>query len=302
MVLKKIIILVFLGVTFVNANGNLMEGLTNIVDKAEDKKAEDKKVLNYAFKQRMRTQWIARDILLVSMDFDASHYQNEAIKNANAFNENFYKLIESKADIEKAEKLYPNFPKKVNELNITWSKFYESVKKISKDKKDKESVKFIVENNIKLLDDISYIFTHFINSYQSSDKLEASMAHIKSMLYTQVGKPRLYVNRMVKNKLSLEKNIAVKESKKSIQEDIEKMDQLMKALKDGDKELELNGTEDRKILEKLSVSQSLWEEVKVLIQKKKLKKEEWSILIQKNDDFIEAQTEVVKLTLASNDN
>jgi len=300
---KKITILLLLGVSSIYAkNNSLMSGLTDIIDQAEEKKAEDKKVLNYAFKQRMRTQWIARDALLISMGINSSFYQKEILQNADAFNENFNNLIGSKKDIEKAIKRDPKFAQKIKDVKSTWETFYDSVKKISKNPKDKEALKFIEENNIKLLDDIAYIFTNFIKSYQSTDKLEASMAHIKSMLYTQVGKPRMYINKLVKERLLIQEGINKKENQKSLKESIQDMDRLMKALKDGDKELELNGTEDKKILDKLSISQQIWEEVKNLLQKKKLTDQEFKTLVKKNEDFIKAQTEVVKLTRASNDN
>jgi len=300
--LKKITILLLLGVSSIYAKNSLMSGLTDIVDQAEEKKAEEKKVLNYAFKQRMRTQWIARDALLIAMGINSSFYQKEILQNADDFNENFNNLIGSKKDIEKAEKRDSNFEQKIKDVNSTWTTFYDSVKKISKNPKDKEALKFIGENNIKLLDDIAYIFTNFIKSYQSTDKLEASMAHIKSMLYTQVGKPRMYINKLVKERLLVEQNINKKANQKSLEQSIKDMDRLMKALKDGDKGLELNGTEDRKILEKLDISQKIWEEVKSLVQKKKLTDKDFKILVKKNEDFIKAQTEVVKLTRASNDN
>ncbi len=299
--LKKITILLLVGLSFISAKGDLMSGLTDIVDQAEEKKAEDKKILNFAFKQRMRTQWIARDALLIDMDFNRSFYQKEILENADAFNKNFIGLIGSKKDIEKAKKTDKVFGQKIKDVNSTWIKFYDSVKKISKDAKEKESIKFIGENNIKLLDNIAYIFTHFIASYQSTDKLEASMAHIKSMLFSQVGKPRMYINKLVKERLLIKENINKKENQEKLKTTIKGMDRLMKALKDGDKELELNGTEDRDILEKLAISQKIWEEVKPIVNKKKLNKEDLSSLISKNEEFIKAHTEVVKLVRASND-
>ncbi len=302
MLIRKTIILLLLGLSSLYAKNDLMSGLTDIVDKVEEQKAEDKKVLNYAFKQRMRTQWMSRDALLISMDFNGSFYQKEILVNAGLFNENFNHLINSKKDIEKAEKKDPNFAKKIEEVKEIWLRFHDSVKKISKNTKDKDALKFIVENNMELLDDIAYIFTNFIKSYQSTDKLEASMAHIKSMLYTQVGKPRMYINKLVKERLLIEQNINIKENQNSFNQSIKDMDRLMKALKDGDKELELYGTEDREILEKLSASQTIWKEVKVLASKDRLSKKEWNTLIEKNEKFIKVQTEVVKLTRASNDN
>jgi len=299
---KTTTLLILLGLSSLYAKNDLMSGLTDIVNEVEDKKIEDKKVLNYAFKQRMRTQWMSRDALLISMDFNSSFYQKEILQNANLFNENFINLINSKEDIKKAKKRDPEFSKKIEEVTQIWVKFYDSVKKISKDSKDKNSLKFIVENNIKLLDDIAYIFTNFIKSYQSTNKLEASMGHIKSMLYTQVGKPRMYINKLVKERLLIEQNINVKENKNNFNQSVKDMDKLMKALKDGDKELELHGTEDRKILESLSISQKIWEEVKTLASKEKLSKEEWHKLIERNEEFIKVQTNVVKLIRESNDN
>jgi len=300
--LKKITILLLLGVSSIYAKNSLMSELTDIVNQVEEKKAEDKKVLNYAFKQRMRTQWIARDALLIAMGINSNFYQKEILQNADAFNENFNNLIGSKKDIQKAIKRDPKFAQKIEDVKSIWKSFYDSVKKIFKNPKDKKALKFIEENNIKLLNDIAYIFTNFIKSYQSTDELEASMAHIKSMLYTQVGKPRMYINKLVKERLLVQKGINKKENQDSLNRTIKDMDRLMKALKDGDKGLELNGTEDRKILDKLSISQKIWEEVKLLVQKDKLTDKELKTLIKKNEDFIKAQTEVVKLTRASNDN
>lgn len=302
MLMKKITILLLVGLSSLCAKSDWMSGLTDIVDKVEEKKAENKKVLNYAFKQRMRTQLMSRDALLISMDFNCSFYQKEILLNADLFNENFNNLINSKKDIEKIKKRDPKFSKKIEEVTEIWLTFYDSVKKISKDSKDKDALKFIEKNNINLLKGIAHIFTSFIKSYQSTDKLEASMAHIKSMLYTQVGKPRLYINKLVKERLLIEQNINVKDNQNSFNQTIKDMDKIMKALKDGDKELELHGTEDTKILEKLSITQKIWEDVKALVTKEKLNKKEWSIIIVKNEELIKAQTEVVKLTRESNDN
>lgn len=302
MLMKKITILLLVGLSSLYANSDWMSGLTDIVNEVEEKKAENKKVLNYAFKQRMRTQLMSRDALLISMDFNCSFYQKEILLNADLFNENFNNLINSKKDIEKVIKRDPKFSKKIEEVTEIWLTFYDSVKKISKDSKDKDALKFIEDNNINLLNGIAHIFTSFIKSYQSTDELEASMAHIKSMLYTQVGKPRLYINKLVKERLLIEQNINLKDNQNSFNQTIKDMDKIMKALKDGDKELELYGTEDTKILEKLSISQKIWEEVKALVTKEKLNKKEWSIIIVKNEDFIKAQAEVVKLTRESNDN
>lgn len=301
MLMKKITILLLLELSSLYGKNNLIGGLTEIVNEVEEEKSKDQKVLKYAFKQRMRTQLISLNALLISMDFNRKFYQKEIVINSDLFNENFNNLLNSKEDIKKAEKRDPNFRKKIEETKKIWLTFYDSSKRISKDAKDKNALKFIEENNMKLLTNIEYIFNNFIKSYQSTDKLEASIAHIKSMLYTQVGKPRIYINKLVKERLLIKQNINVEDNQKNLNKTIKDMDKLMKDLAVGDKELELNGTEDRKILEKLSISQKIWEELKALVIKKKLDKKEWHKIIENNKKFIKSHNEVVKLTIESND-
>jgi hypothetical protein len=302
MLIKKIIILLLVGLSSISAKSDLMSGLTDIVDKAEEQKLEDKKVLNNAFKQRMKTQRMARDTILISMDFNRSFYQKSLGEDAKTFNSKFESLIDSKKEIELVIKKLPEFAKKIDSFKTTWLAFYNNIQKLQKDGDDKNATKYILEHNVKILEDIDYIFSNFLRFYQSSDKLEKSMAHIKTMLFTQVGKPRMYITKIVKERLLIEQDINKKENQKNLEKSIKDMDRLMKALKDGDKELELHGTEDRKILEELATSQKIWEELKSSITKEKLTKNDWENIITKNNEFIKVHTRVVKLTRASNDN
>jgi len=303
MLVKKVMVLLLVtGLSSISANSNLMSGLTDIVDQAEETKSEETKVLNNAFKQRMISQRMARDTLLVSMDFKAVSYQKSLKEDADAFNTKFKNLVSSKKEIEMVVKKLPEFQKKIENFKAIWLLFYKNINKLQVDKKDKDATKYILNNNMEVLKDIDFIFSNFLKFYQSSDKLEKSMIHIKTMLFTQVGKPRMYITKIVKEILLIKQNINKEENKKNLEKSIKNMDRLMKALKDGDKELELNGTEDRKMLEKLDISQKIWEEVKALAKKKTLEKKELELLINKNDEFIKAHTEVVKLTRSSNDN
>jgi len=303
MLIKKVAVLLLMaGLSFVSANSNLMSGLTDIVDQAEETKIEETKVLNNAFKQRMISQRMARDTLLISMNFNPIFYQKNLKKDADAFNSKFKNLVKSKEEIEMVVKKLPIFKEKIEKFKTTWLLFYKNIKTLEKDSKNKEAIHYILNKNIAILEDIDYIFSNFLKFYQSSDKLEKSMVHIKTMLFTQVGKPRMYITKIVKEILLIKQNINKKENQKNLKNSIKSMDRLMKALKDGDKGLELNGTEDRKMLKKLAISQKIWEEVKTLVEKKAISKKELELLINKNNEFIKAQTEVVKLTRSSHDN
>jgi hypothetical protein len=302
MLIKKITLLLLAGVQSISANSNLITSLTEIVNQVEEKKHKHKKVLNYAFKQRMRIELIARDAILLSMNLNNDLYRKEILKNANLFNINFTKLMESKEEIDTAERIDKGFKEELNKLKVTWLEFYKNIQSISDKKKNKEALNFIEENNMALLNDIDYVFTTFIKAYQSRDKLEASMNHFQTVLYSQVGKPRMYINKLVKERLFMHTNIHIQENKKTLDESIKKMDKLMKGLKDGDKELELNGTEDVEIVKQLLVAQNIWEEIKkMVIVNRKLTEKEIEELVNKNNKFITEHTKVVELTRKLND-
>jgi hypothetical protein len=299
MLIKKIIFISLCSFSFLFSQNSLLSGLGEIVAEAEEQKAEESKVLNNAFKQRMKTQRMARDTLLIRMDFNSTFYQKKLREDADAFNTKFLNLVNSKEEIALVVKKLPEFAKKIETFKTIWSAFYENIKQLEQDAKDKKAVQYIIDNNLEILEDIDYIFSNFIKFYQSNDKLEKSMAHIKTMLFTQVGKPRMYISKIVKERLLIKQDVDKEANQKRLQESIKNMDRLMKALQEGDKQMELPGTEDREILKKLTISQQLWEETKVLVAKEKLSKKDVEKLIDKNDKFIDVHTVVVKLSKAS---
>ena len=302
MFIKKIIFISLCSFSFLFSQNSLLSGLGDIVEKAEEQKAEESKVLNNAFKQRMKTQRMARDTLLIRMGFNSTLYQKKLREDADSFNNKFLNLIKREKEIALVVKKLPEFEKKIERFKSIWSTFYENIKKLEQDANNKKAVQYIIDNNLEILEDIDYIFSNFIKFYQSSDKLEKSMAHIKTMLFTQVGKPRMYISKIVKERLLIKEDIDKKVNQQRLKESIQDMDRLMKALKDGDKKMELDGTEDREVLKQLSISHQLWEETKLLVQKEKISKEDMAKLIEKNDKFIEAHTLVIKLYKASFDN
>jgi hypothetical protein len=302
MLIKKMTLIVMLSSLPLLSNNLLEKGLNDIVEIAENKKVDDEKFLNNTFKQRMRTQMISRDAILISMNINKKNYQESILKNSKEFDVKFQNLINDKNSIDRVIKELPSFKEKIETFKKTWSDFYINVKQVEKDSKDKKALNYIIKNNLKLLREIDFIFSNFLRFYQSSDNLEKSMMHIRTMLFSQVGKPRMYITKIIKERLLIKLGIDKKENQKNLNETIKNMDKLMKALRNGDKSLELNGTEDRKIIEKLTISQKIWEDLKVIVKKDKLDDETLNKMLKLNKEFIEVHNIVVSLTKSSVDN
>jgi len=299
---KKIIFLYILGVSSIHANQDMLEqNLLDIVLDVEKKKVEDMKIFDYIFGQRVRIETIARDAMFVFMDINASFHKDEMLKTAKKFDANLKNMLKQDKDIEEVKKKYPKIFEEIKDLNKTWIEVYTHVNKISKDIHSKEDLEFIEEHDVRLLDEMTDVFMAFIKTHYSSNKFESAMAHTQSILYSQIEMPKVYFTKLLKDRLLIDNNFNKKETQKTLKTDIENMDRLMKALKDGDKSLELIGTEDKNILEKLLVAQTIWEETRTLLLKEKLSSKELEQLVKNNRNFIEAHTEVVNIVRGSID-
>jgi hypothetical protein len=292
-----------MGLFTLTADADLMNKLRSSIDEIEKKEIkQETKLFEHIFKQRMRTQLIARDAVLVFVDYNATKYQQSILDSANLFDENLDIVINNK-DLDSIKKENSEFSKSIEDLESRWTEFYESVKGLSKNSKDKKAFDSIIKNNMELLNDVSYIFAHLMHIHHHTDKLDSSMAHLKSVLYENIGKPRTCITKAVKEKLMVEYNIDREQNIKNLQQTIKDMDRVMRALKDGDKELELTGTENREILSKLANSQDIFENIKSLLNKKSLSKDDIGELIQKNNEFIKVHSEFVSLIrISSGDN
>ena len=299
---KKIMFLYILGVSSIHANQDMLkQNLLDVVLEVEKKKVEDMRIFDYIFGQRVKIEIIARDAIFIFMDINVSFHKDQMLKTAKKFDDNLKNMLKQDKDIEEVKKKYPKIFEEIEDLNKTWVEVYTHVNKISKDIHSKEDLEFIEEHDVRLLDEMTDVFMAFIKTHHSSNKLEAAMARTQNILFRQIEMPKVYLTKLLKDRLLIDNNFHKKETQEIFKTDIEDMDRLMKALKDGDKSLELIGTEDKKILDKLLVAQTIWEETRTLLLKENLSSKELEQLVENNRKFIEAHTEVVNIVRASID-
>lgn len=304
MLTNKIIFFFLVSSFFGDAKPNekLFQGLLDIEKEVKEKKQHDNQIFNQVFNQRTRTQLIARDAVLISMELNSSFYKKEILQNAQDFDGNLSKMLEFKKELDKIKKLYPQLIKEIDDLNHTWAETYKHIKDIVKHNHNQKDLDFIEKNNDTLLIDYSDVFKFITKTHVSHNKLEALMLHNKELLNLNIGLPKVLVTKIIKDRLLIHINLYKKESMNNFKNDVAQMNKLMKALKDGDESLDLVGTENEIILKELAISQKVWLEIETLVKKEKLTKDEILLLIDKNSKFIKVHTDVVKTVYESVDN
>ena len=281
---------------------NSFEELESLVDEVKVKEETHKKFLTDIFQKRMQVQLIARDALLISLGFEKEKYSKELLKNAQSFDRKIDSLLQKEDENKKISKLIPAYRKRIVRLSDTWKEFYQNIKKISKNSSDNQALEYIVQNNVLLLTDIDFILRKYNEVNKGTGSLAEAIKEKEHMLFLQIGLPRAYIQKIIKEKLLISKEIDVIENRENLDITIHSQDKLLEAFRNGDKTLGLQGTSDSKFLEKLTMVDTVWKELKPLYRKEVLSDKEFKLMLKKSDEFIQKHTLLVKLSNHSIDN
>ncbi len=220
-------------------------------------------VLNLSGKQRMLTQKMSKEIMLVVLGVDA---QNN-LKNLKKTSALFDKTLKGLRDGDKELRLPPTISKRIrkqlDKIKVLWDDFNRVIKDILNNKKvTKEQVDIIAANNLPLLKQMN----RCVKLYEK----DASTAGLKAdpglaVTINLAGKQRMLTQKMSKEFLLTAYGHDVENNKLNLLETYTLFERTLKGLLDGDETLDLPGTKNEKIREQLAVVQKLWAVFKPLV-------------------------------------
>jgi len=218
--------------------------------------------INLAGKQRMLTQKMSKEALLIKLNIDKEENAKKLKESSALFDKTLNGLIKGDKDL----KLVPTKDKKIQaklqEVKKLWEPFYAKIKDIYslKDTKD-ETFKYIEENNLKLLKTMNeavYMYAKLGNKGGSKLKMANDI--------NLAGKQRMLTQKIAKDLLLYQANLNPKEALKSLNDSIALFDRTLNGLYNGDKELNLVGTKLPRIRKQLDITKKAWQEAKPLIK------------------------------------
>jgi len=219
--------------------------------------------INLAGKQRMLTQKISKEALLISLDIDKEENKKKLEKSVKLFDKTLNGLIYGDKDLELAPSKDKKVEAKLKEVKELWQPFYKNAKIIySSQKPPKDAFIYIDKNNLNLLKTMNEaVSLYTLLGDKGSNKLKIAND------INLAGKQRMLTQKMAKDILRYKNNLDAKEALKSLNSSAKLFDKTLNGLYNGDKELNLVGTNLPKIRNQLDIVKSRWSEAKELMSK-----------------------------------
>ncbi len=220
-------------------------------------------VLNLSGKQRMLSQKMSKEVLLVALNVNIENN----IHNLDATAKLFDKTLKGLKDGDTSLKLPPTtnnrIRKQLVKVEEIWAGFYPVIQNIISQKTvTKEQVGLVAGKNLPLLKEMNKC----VKRYEK----DASKAGLKSdpslaVTINLSGKQRMLTQKMSKEFLLIAYAHEIENNKLNLVETYTLFERTLNGLIDGDSTLDLKGTKNESIRNQLSVVKGLWKSFKPIV-------------------------------------
>ena len=215
-------------------------------------------ILNLSGRQRMLSQKMTKEILLISLDYNKTENLSALENTAKLFDITLTGLRDGSAELG----LPPTSSRRIlRQIDMkivpVWNPFFRQVQDILTAKAvSPEELSVVIDNNIPLLSEMN----NCVKLYEKeASKSGVEMDPKLAITINLAGKQRMLTQKMSKEFLLIAKNVQPEANRLNLQETYNLFDRTLKGLMDGDKMLELPGTNDAAIRTQLGKVQSLWD-------------------------------------------
>ncbi len=221
-------------------------------------------VLNLSGKQRMLTQKMSKEVLLIALGIEKKSNIDNLRKTSTLFDKTLNGLRDGDKDLNLPPTISRRIIRQLDKIKKLWDPFNSQLKKITiSGEVSLKQVTDVAIKNLPLLKQMN----RCVKLYEK----DASKAGLKAdpglaVTINLSGKQRILTQKMSKEFLLIAYNYDKEVNKLNLQETYELFERTLKGLLDGDATLDLPGTKPKKIREQLGVVQKLWTEFKPVIE------------------------------------
>jgi len=219
--------------------------------------------INLSGKQRMLTQKMTKEALLIKLGIDLNKSASNLKSSSALFDKTLKGLISGDKDLKLVPTENKDIQAKLNEVKKLWEPFYEKIKNIYNfNNLTDETFLYIEQNNMKLLKTMNeavYMYAKLGNKGENRLKMANDI--------NLAGKQRMLTQKIAKDLLFYQANMNPKTALKNLNDAVKLFDKTLKGLYNGDKELKLVGTKLPRIRKQLDLTKNAWLEAKDLLKK-----------------------------------
>ena len=246
-------------------------------------------VINLAGKQRMLTQKMTKEILLIAQGIDTDANRASLQKTAVLFDEILQGLLDGNTELVLPKTTSPKIVQRLKKVARFWKGFQKNVVVILEGKISKEILEDISEQSILLQQNINKAVRMYAQASNSS--LEPAMA----ITIHLAGKQRMLTQKMTKELLLVANSIAIEENKVYLKTTTALFERTLNGLFDGDKGLALPGTQNTAIRTQLEIVQKLWKKYQPILDAVNVSKAGLNKAAQLNLQLLEQTDKAVEL-------
>jgi len=240
-------------------------GLLSLLAWSAPTAAEYGVILNLSGKQRMLSQKISKEVLLVALDVDKpTNIQNLKASSA-LFDKTLSGLKDGDSELGLPATESKRIRRQLTKVEAIWESFYPSVQQIiATGMVADDQLQIIANQNLPLLKQMNKA----VGLYEK----EAAKSGLESapelaVTINLAGKQRMLTQKMSKEFLLIALEQDAENNKLNLLDTYTLFDRTLKGLADGDETLGLTGTPQFHIRQQLQVVERLWENFKPLVAK-----------------------------------
>ena len=222
-------------------------------------KQEQAVQINLAGKQRMLTQKMSKEVLLVARGIDADANRKNLAKTEALFEKTLNGLVKGDADLGLPPTTDPAILAQLDVVKRLWKDFKKDVDAVLGGDTSPAVLTAIANQNIPLLKEMNKAVQMYAKAAGSS--LSPAMATTINL----AGKQRMLTQKMTKELLLVANGVDAEKNRAALKKTVALFDRTLKGLLDGDAKLGLPGTKDPAIRAQLQVVAKLWKEYKPVL-------------------------------------
>jgi len=244
--------------------------------------------LHFAGKQRMLTQKISKEILLMAKDIHFEENKRNLHKSSIQFTWTLDGLRNGSKRLRLIKTQNVAILKQLTKVAKLWKKFQRLQKRLVR-KISSANLKRLAVQNLQLLAEMDKV----VKMYEQESNLTLKPAQGRTI--NLAGKQRMLTQKMTKELLLIANNIARKKNQANLKKTIALFDRTLKGLLNGDNGLGLQGTRNSAIRHQLRLIQKLWRKYKSLLTKKQHSQEDLIKAAKLNLPLLKEMDNAVKM-------
>ncbi|MCK5917054.1 MAG: type IV pili methyl-accepting chemotaxis transducer N-terminal domain-containing protein [Cocleimonas sp.] len=293
--MKKIIFTACLSICLIstswadNGLASLTDKLNAITKTAFAEKSKQMAVkVNLAGKQRMLTQKMTKESLLIALNIDSPKNKKNLEATVALFEKTLKGLQVGDKSLGLTKTTNKNILKQFKKVTVLWDDFKPNIESIYRDGVSVAMLQKIAKQNVPLLDEMNKV----VGLYEESSG--ADLNELATVINLS-GNQRMLTQKMSKELLLIAEGIDEVKNRDNLNNSIKLFEKTLEGLVNGDAELGLPKTNDKKILAQLAEVKSLWSKFKPVIEKGETELESLKKVAELNPPLLSAMNKVVKM-------